>query len=532
MRRRLTLAGQFLALQLVIIVVVLVAVMAVLLAQAEVTFRQVEGDRMRAVAETGASMQVIRDGLVDAEARAILAPTAEGLRTVSGAELVLVLDLTGRVVAGPEPEFVGERVDLAASRVLEGRAWIGSWTVRDRRYVGAHVPVVSAGRVVGAVAAAREHPDVSDRLGTAAPVLPVYLGVAGILGALGSLLLARRVKRQTLGMEPREITRLVEHREAMLHGIREGVIGLDTQHRVTLVNDAASDLLGIASTAVGQPLSALEVEPHVQAVLTGEDGGSGDRVVPIGDRVVILNRMPLIQRDQTTGSVTTMRDRTDLLRLQDELDVSRTTTEALRAQAHEFSNRLHVIGGLLELEEPEEARRFVRRISGAHAQLSADVAARVADPAAAALLIAKVSRAHEQDTTLRVSSDSALPALPEGLATDLVTVLGNLIDNALDAVRASSAERVIEVAAHCADDTVSVSVSDSGPGVPESLRGKIFQEGFSTKESARPGGRGVGLNLVRVVCTRRGGRVRIDPTPPDSPWGATFTAELPLQEQR
>ncbi|MDP3890996.1 ATP-binding protein, partial [Nocardioides sp.] len=509
-RPRLTLASQFLALQLAIIVVVLVAVTGVSLAQSDVTFRQAESMRMRAIAETGASMLVVREALVEGSGRGILPPTAEGLRSLSGADHVIVTDVDLEILTASDPRLLETTLDIGESGVLRGRAWTGVSEIGGQRFVSAHVPVIAGGEVVGVVAAGRVYPGIGSRLATAAPNLPVYLGVAGVLGILGSLLLARRVKRQTLGLEPREITRLVEHREAMLHGIKEGVIGLDPDHRVTLVNDAATDLLGLSADTAGQRLEDLDIDPQLYSVLV-DTTSTGDRVVPIGDRVVTLNRMPLIQRDLPTGSVTTMRDRTDLLRLQEELDVSRTTTGALRAQAHEFSNRLHVISGLLELDEYDETRRYVQRISGAHAQLSADVAARVGDSAVAALLIAKVSLAHEQDAELRVAPRTELGPLGDQVSADLVMVLGNLLDNALDAVRGQVGERVVQVCATEDAEGILLQVSDTGPGVPAELREKVFQQGFSTKDDGRPGGRGLGLDLVRVVCARRGGSVRIEP---------------------
>jgi two-component system, CitB family, sensor kinase len=358
------------------------------------------------------------------------------------------------------------------------------------------------------------YPTRLDLFASAVPDLLTYLLLAGALGVAGSLLLARRIKRQTLGLEPNEIAGLVEHREAMLHGIREGVIGVDTNGRITLVNDEAIRLLGLPADAVGRVLPRLGFPPPLLQVLTGQVAG-GDQVVLREDRVLVLNRMQVRVRGRAVGSVTTLRDRTELTALRRELDVSRHATDTLRAQAHEFSNRLHTISGLVELGEFEEVIRYINRTSQIQEALSRDVTSRIAEPALAALLIAKASLAAEQGVELRIAADSALGPLPDELAVDLVTVVGNLVDNALDA---AGTPGWVEVRVRQHDAALAVEVRDSGDGVAPELADQVFRTGFTTKTGASP--RGLGLALTRLVCTRHGGAVEVA--------GSTFTARIPL----
>ncbi|WP_046471960.1 sensor histidine kinase [Allosalinactinospora lopnorensis] len=522
MRPRFTLAGQFLALQLMIVVAVLLAVVGVSVAQADARFRQVEGQSMLAVAESAASMGAVRTGLTNPDRQGILQPTAERLRGLSNADHLVIAGTDRRMRSSADPRRIGQTIDLSESTVLSGRTWIGVMAIGEERVLAAHVPVIDGdGEIVGVAAAGRTYPGPVGQVATAAPTLLVYLGIASVLGVAGSLLLARRIKRQTLGLEPEDITRLAEDRTAMLHGIKEGVLGLDRDNRVTLVNDKAAELLRLPPDAAGRTLSELGVEPDIYSVLT-DRVQEPDRVVLMGDRLVTLNWMPLNSGDRSIGSVTTMRDRTDLAKLQQELDLTLTTTEALRAQAHEFSNQLHVITGLLELEEYDEVARYVNTIGGARTQLADDVTSRVADSSVAALLIAKASLAAEQDVALRVSELTRLGAQDEQLSADLVTVVGNLVDNALDAVRGDEAAWVeVELVEH--DDAVRLRVRDSGRGVPPELVQEVFRRGFSTK-GAGGAYRGVGLALVRLVCSRRGGAVGVE--------GAEFTAWLPHRRYR
>jgi sensor histidine kinase regulating citrate/malate metabolism len=538
MPRRWSVAAQLLALQLGIIAVVLVGVGAVSLAQAQADFRRTEGSRVLAAAENLAARAALRQALeapVPQVGREQAAAVAESVQSLSGASSVEVVDRVGTVVAdtadpgrigGPTARVADGGVGDArpGDTALRGRASVGDRTGGGRRAVVAHVPVLGeqpgrAGRLLGAVAVGREYPTPVEYLVAAVPNLVTYLGLAGGLGIGGSLLLARRVKRQTLDLEPREIRGLVEHREAMLTGIKEGVLALDPDDRVTLVNAEAHRMLRLPPDFLGRPLAALDLEPRLVDVLTDRDG-QRDAVVFVGERILTLNRMPVSVRGAAVGSVTTMRDLTELRALRRELGVTRQTTEGLRAQAHEFANRLHTISGLLELGEYEEVLRYVKRLGSATQELSAAVTGAVDDPALAALLIAKASVAAERGIRLQIAPSSRVGLLDDQLSEDLATVVGNLVDNGLDAIGpVGGGEVEVEVVEDPAE--VRVEVRDSGPGVAPELVEEVFARGFTTK-AAGGGRRGFGLALTRTICVRRGGSVSVR-----NDAGAVFSARLP-----
>jgi two-component system, CitB family, sensor kinase len=519
-----SLAGQFLLFQLTIVLVVVLAVAAFSLVQSDLSFTRAEARRMLAVAETVADTPAIVAGLSDASASGGIPGTAEHARVQADTSYVIVTDMEGTILYSPYPEDRPGHLDRLQPRP---RQWVGEAQHHDADVVEARVPVFSDGdlRPVGFVVVGREAPSVLDRLEEAAPALLIYLGIAGLLGVFGSLLLARRVKRQTLGMEPDEITRLVEHREAMLHGLKEAVVGVDRHGVVTLLNDEACRLLGIGVDAVGRRLDDLPLPPVLAEVLGGTSTGR-ERVVPSGGRVLVLNRMPLHIRGRSVGWVTTLRDRTDLVDLQRELDVSRGVTDALRAQAHEFTNRLHTIAGLVELQEYDEVVRFVELASRHHRDLVTDVAERIEDPAVAALLVAKASRAGELSVGLTLSPDTTLARVDDTLSADLVTVLGNLVDNALDAVARCGGEVTVTVLQDVpgVGGDVLVRVRDTGPGVDADIAARVFVQGFSTKGNDNPQPHGWGLALTRLVCERRGGDVAVF-----NDGGAVFEARLPLR---
>ncbi|MCW2699343.1 MAG: Two component signal transduction histidine kinase regulating citrate/malate metabolism [Blastococcus sp.] len=529
MTRRLSLAGQLLALQVVVICVVLVGVTAVSVAQAMQRGEQSEGRSATAIAETLANARATRAAMDHGETDYIRV-AAESMRSASGSDSVVVARADRTVVATADPSQLSTRYDIGDSTVLEGRSWVGDTTIDGSRAAVAMAPILASRGpdVLGFVAVVRPYPGVVDALADAAPNLLTYLGLASVIGILGSLLVARRVKRQTLGMEPAEIAGLVEHRDAMLHGIREGVVGLDLRGRVTLINDEAVRLLRIPGDALGRTLDDLGVGEDMRDALLSETV-ERDRAVASAGRVLVVNRLPIASRGRPIGSVTTLRDRTELLELRRELDLTRHVTDTLRAQAHEFSNRLHTIAGLIELGEADEAVRFVHRVSSSRSDLAEAVTAAVRDPSVAALLIAKASQAAELGVELRIEPDSSLPVLDDELSTDVVTVVGNLVDNALDAA-SSAAERWVEVALGLVDGEVDIVVRDSGAGVPPGMEREVFRRGMSTKQaserstSGTPAGeRGIGLALVHLVCTRRGGDVTAS-----SLGGSTFAARLPV----
>jgi sensor histidine kinase regulating citrate/malate metabolism len=510
MRWKLSLARQFLLLQVGIVLLVVCAVGAVSLAESNLSFRSEQSARLRSVAENLAANDTVRMGLGDAVWRDVLATRAESARSVAGTTYVLITDAEGRLLTGPD---AGRSAALGTSNALSGRSWVGIVDDGTASLV-AHVPVLSEdnGSVVGLVVVGQTYPTLGEQLRSATPNLLTYLLVGTMLGVIGSLLLARRIKRQTLGLEPREIVGLVEHREAMLRGIKEGVIGTDGGDRVTLVNDEAVRLLGLRTGSVGRSLHGQGIPTPLLEALTGRVTGP-DQVVLRDDRVLVLNRMPVVVRGRPVGSVTTLRDRTELVALQRELDVSRNATDTLRAQAHEFTNRMHTIAGLIELGEYDEVVRYITRASAAHASLTRDVTSRIGDPALAALLIAKASLASEQNVQLRVATTSTLESVDEGLASDLATVVGNLVDNALDALPAAGWVEV-EVREDGAD--IVVNVRDSGPGVAPELAQEVFRQGYTTK----PSHGGLGLALTRLICVRRGGSIEVA--------GSAFTARIPL----
>ena len=340
------------------------------------------------------------------------------------------------------------------------------------------------------------------------------------IGVIASLTLARRLKRSTFGLELEEIAGLVQEREAMLHGIRDGVIALDRNDRVTLVNDEARRLLDL-DRADGCRIEELVGPGRLRDLLAASDGVV-DETVLSDDHVLVVNRMSVSRDGRELGAVITLRDRTELEGLLRELDSVDRFTRALRAQQHEFSNRMHTVAGLIEIGDHDGASRYALDISSASGGLAELIRERIERPEIAAMILAKTTIAAERGVALELSGDSRLTDTGADPAA-LLTIIGNLIDNAIDAAAPTAPDAWVRVSLAADRDAVRIRVGDSGPGVSPSLRGTVFQDGFTTKADHGARQRGLGLALVHRIVRRQGGSVWITDDGP-----SVFCVVLPV----
>ncbi len=522
------LSTQILLLMVAIIVLTVGAGFAVSVVESRHELDRRAGQQSLAIARTVASIPVVVRAFSTPRPAAIIDPIAERIRRMTGAAFVVVANRQGIRYSHPNPKKIGTSLlrdpGENPAPVLAGREYVGVQTGSLGRSVRAKVPIYGPDghTVVGLVSVGVLERTLSGQLRSNLPVvlIPSLLGL--LLGVAGSVLLARRIKRQTFGLEPDEIGALLEQREAMLHGVREGAITADVAGRITLLNDEAERLLGLDASPVGRFLADVVPGGRVRDVLTGRVEGA-DQTILVGERVLVANRMPVEVRGRPIGAVVTLRDRTELEVLLRELDDVRSLADALRAQEHEFAHRLHVIGGLIELGRYDEAVQFINRSSLMQQTLAASVVGNVGDPVLAALLLGKAAVASERGVDLNVSAVAKLPEeLPD--VRGLVTVLGNLIDNALDSVTADPrGGGRVEVALDVVDGDLVLGVHDTGPGIDPALWEEIFRDGFTTKVAGGATRRGLGLALVSQEVRRRGGRISVE-----NQDGALFTVVVPL----
>lgn len=474
-----------------------------------------------AIAHTVAQTPEIQQAMEYQGSGDLVEVTAERMRQASDASYIVVIDMDRVRHSHPIPALIGRKVEES----LVTRPEVGIDNGSLGRSANAKVPLYGpTGLQVGEVSAGIRERDVTNALWRELPAFALWAALALALGAAASYVLAWRLKRRTFGLELEEIATLLQEREAMLHGIKEGVIAFDRSGRVTIVNDEARRLLGLPGSGLGQPLDDLLPEGRLRSVLAGTaDDGRPDVPVLTDDHYLTVNRRPVTLGGRELGAVVTLRDRTELSGLLRELDSVRGLTDALRAQQHEFANRMHTVAGLLELGEHAAALSYLTDLQGDEAALSESLRERIANPLVVGLILAKSSVAAERGVHLTLTGDSWLGDAPPHVQA-LLTVLGNLIDNAVEATAGRPDARVT-VRLTDRNPGIALTVSDTGPGIPPGSAATIFQDGYSTNPRSHAVHRGLGLAIVHRLIHRIGGTIEVSEGP-----GAVFSVTLPSAE--
>ncbi|MET8251542.1 sensor histidine kinase [Micromonospora sp. NPDC005197] len=521
-RRQWSIAGQLFALQAVVVTLLVLAGAAGAVWLARVDSRQAAQEEVLAVAQTVARSPDVRAALTTADPASILAPYAESTRLATGTDFVVVMAPDRTRFSHPTRDRIGEPFVGDIGPALAGHPFTTTNVGTLGESVRAVVPVYDEQRrIVGLVSVGITTRAINRKL---LRQLPVLLGVAApalALAATGSWLLSRRLRRQTHGLGPAQMTRMYEYYDAVLHSVREGLVVLTTDRRVALINDEGRRLLDLDADepVTDQPVAGIDLPPAV-AELLGSGRDALDEPMLAGDRVLVANQRTARFEGAPLGTVLTLRDQTELRTLASELDSVRALTEALQAQTHESANRLHTVLTLVELGRADEAVRLGTRDLALAQQLTDRVVDAVTEPALAALLLGKSAQAGERGVDLVIEPDCRLDDSP--LPTnDLLTVVGNLIDNALEAVAGTPPPRTVRVFVGAVDDELVVRVADSGPGLAEDRVADAFRRGWSTKSS----GRGLGLALIGQVVRRHGGRHEVARS---DDGGSLFTVRLPV----
>ncbi|GAA3649977.1 sensor histidine kinase [Microbacterium marinilacus] len=448
----------------------------------------------------------------------------------TGALFVVIADDDGIRLAHPEDARLGQRVSTGYEAVLAGHEVVEweSGTLGSSVRAKVPVPGPDGDGIVGEVsvgfATDRAFADAPALAGAVAAIALVALALA----LLVALVIRRRLERLTRGVQPDELAALLQSRAAVLEGVHDGVIAVSADRVVRACNPAAAEALSLdGHEATGRPIDDLDLPPRLRrtldAALAGESTVHGELVLT--DRVVFLEVHGVRHDGDDLGVVAVLRDRTDVVALAERLDAVRAATNAMRAQRHEFANRMHVASGMLAAGRVEETRALLAEFADRGA-LPEEGQVGVAEPFLRSFLAAKAVEAGERGVDLRLGDDTLVLGTvhePE----DAAAVLGNLIDNAVTAAVAAGAPRWVEVTLLDDGDQLALTVADSGRGVdaPES----VFERARAREDEAEAGevhGRGIGLPLARRFSRRRGGELWVV-SPGGEGHGAVFGARLP-----
>lgn len=499
-------ARQFFLLQVVLVLVLLGGAAVIVYIDERDNRRTEAAEQSTTVALAVASAPVVAEGLAAEDPSSLIQPYAEWVRRATGTDFVVVMALDRTRYSHPDPDRIGERFIGDLGDAPAGGTFTQEYTGTLGPSVRAVVPVEVDGEVVAlaSVGIIVERIDQAFRERMARVGL-IALGLL-LLGAIGIWLVSRRLSRQTHGMGAQELARMYEYYDAVLHAVREGLVLLDSQGRIRLVNDEGRRLLGLSAGCMGQRITDVGLPGSLtDALATGS--GDPDEIHLVADRVLVVNQAPAHWEGRDVGSVVTLRDHTELRSISGELDTVKGFTEILRSRNHEAANRLHAVVSLVELGRSEDAVEFATEELAVAQSLADRVTAMVAEPVVEALLLGKTSLAAERGIDLVIDPESSADDL--GVRPgDLITVIGNLLDNAFDAV-AETEQQQVRIRLVGDRTELTVTVEDSGPGVPTDLTDRVFERGWSTKRGDRWIGRGLGLALVGQVARRYGGHVDV-----------------------
>src|SRR5690606_21099148 len=345
------------------------------------------GDQATAVALSVADSPSVREAIRSADPSAALQPYALAVVRDTDIDFVTIMNPRGIRWTHPDPDEIGLSFRGHTGPALEGRTFTETYTGTLGPSVRAVTPVRDGDRIVGLVSAGIRVEEISQRAqGQLTALLVVASGALG-LGAVGTYVINARLRRHTHGMNATELSRMHDYHQAALHAVREGLLMLDGQYRVALINDGGRDLLGVApgEDVVGRSVAELGLPTALTGALLACEPRV-DEVHLTADRVLVVNTSP-VSGGERRGSVVTLRDVTELQSLMGELDSERGFSEALRSQAHEAANRLHTVVSLIELGRAEEAVDFATAELELAQALTDQVVAAVGEPVLAALLL-------------------------------------------------------------------------------------------------------------------------------------------------
>ncbi|HFJ9318214.1 two-component system sensor histidine kinase DcuS [Bacillus anthracis] len=482
-----------------------------------------QAEKAKTIAHIVANDSIVIDGLTGkADITAIQTYTNRILKN-TGVQFIVVMDMNGIRKSHPNPQKIGHHfIGGDEGPALKGKEHVslaeGTLGISMRVFV----PVFSeTGEQLGAVAVGISADNVKERVKESRHIIYIGVGVGVLVGIIGAILLARHIKKSLFGLEPHRIAKILEERNTMLQSVKEGIIAVDKEANVTLINNEAKRLFkksGLEEDFIGKDVELYMPNSRIKEVLqTGEVQLNEEQ--NIYGITIVTNRVPLYVKGEIVGAIATFRDKTEIRKLAEELTGIRLYAEALRAQSHEFMNKMHVVLGLTHMKQYEELQKYISGMVSEHQYEIGGIMKRIKSPVFAGFLLGKLSYAREKNIKLIISEDSYMPEIEDECIThELITIVGNLIDNALEAV-ANCEKKQVEIEIQYGD-TLIITVQDTGKGIQEEEIGALFTKGYSTKGDNR----GYGLYLVTESIQRINGEIHVYSLVGK---GTTITIEIP-----
>lgn len=491
-------------------------------------YRQIEkqmGNQAMQLALAVSSMPSVVSSFEDKDPSKTLQPMINKIREDTGAEFIVIGNTEGVRYAHPEDKKLGlPMVGGDNDRALKGEFYVSKANGSLGRSIRGKGPIRNAdGKIIGIVSVGYLVSDLKEDAFEQGLEIGFISFIVLLIGIAGSYFLARNIRETTLGLEPHEMTSLYLERNAILYSIKEGIISVDKHGYITMINQSAKNLLGVKGDIINKKVETILPNTGVYRVLeTGQP--DRDHEATLKNKSVIINRTPIVENNEVIGVVSTFRDKTEVNKMLETLSEVRKYSEDLRAQTHEFSNKLYVISGLLQLGKYDEAIQMIQEEYSAHEIQNKIIFEQILDPKIQALLLGKLGKASEKKIQFIIDENSSIQALPKHFFfSHIISIIGNLVDNAFEAVEGKPDGKVTFFAIDVGEDLV-IEVYDNGSGISEKDTEMIFETGYSTKGVEN---RGFGLSIVKQAVENLHGSIELHSSPDG---GTVFSIYLPKRE--
>lgn len=467
------------------------------------------------VAEMVAHSTQIVDALEEKDPNGKIGPYINmQLKNLQQIQYIIVADNDGIRYSHPNPKMIKKKFEGGDEYkvVKEGETYISEATGTLGKSMRAFAPIYDREnkKEIGFVSVGT----LTENIETAKHIAILYIiliGFGGLMaGTIGAILLSNNIKNILLGLEPEEITNLYNEKMGILDTIHEGLVAVDYMGRITLINNSALKILNLQhkvdkDEVVGKNIeNIIENTGMINILQTGES--EFEREQKINNTTIMTNRIPIMKREKIVGAIASFRDKTEVTRMAEELTGAKKMAWSLRAQNHEFMNKLHTISGLIQLEEYDEALQFISDMAKSRNNISNILSHNIKNPSISALLLSKYNKAEECRVSLKIDENCKLTKLPQHMTSEeIVSIIGNLIENSLDEVK-NDGTGLIYIKIVENKNYLNIIVKDNGSGIPVEYREKIYNQGFSTKEAQR----GYGMYIVKKIIDETKGTIRLD----------------------
>jgi two-component system, CitB family, sensor kinase len=493
----------------------------------ESNLKHEKGTKALSVAQSISNMPEIQKAFSHSNPSAVIQPLAEKIRKQVGAEFIVIGDRNEIRYSHPDPNRLGQKmVGGDNDRVFKGESVISESIGTLGPSLRGKAPIVSDGKVIGVVSVGYLQTDIEKEVAKIRRKIFIATMIILLGGLLAALLISLNIKRAIFGLEPKEIAWMYQEKHAILESIHEGIIAIDTNGRITVVNETAHEILNVPNEVLlrGKRIEDVIENTHLYEVVnTGL--AEYDREFTVFGEVFLVNRIPIFnKKGEVIGAVASFRNKSKLSNLMQELSHVKAYAEGLRAQTHEYSNRLYTLLGLIQLGSYKEAIDFISREVDVAQGFISFLMKEIPDPIIAGFILGKVSLASELKINFTIDRESSFKDVSAEISRDmLVTIIGNLVNNAFEAVRENEkVEKRVTLFLTDLGKELIIEIEDNGKGIDTSLSEQIFQNGFSTKNGQSNAG--IGLSLVKEAIRGLGGDITFSTNEGE---GTIFTVAIP-----